>query len=587
MKNAPHAANSPATTAEEHPWWRDTIVYQIYPRSFRDSDGDGIGDLNGIAERLDYLRDLGIETLWLNPIFASPNADNGYDISDYRRIMEDFGTMEDFERLLREAHARGMRILLDLVLNHTSDEHPWFAEARTSRENPYYDYYLWWPEEQGRPPYRKSHFDEEADAWCYNPPTRSYYLHYFARQQPDLNWDNPRVREEVYGIMRFWLDKGVDGFRLDSIPYISKDRSFPEIDLRQFPDIFPYYSLGPRLHEYLREMNREVLSRYDCLSMGEGSKVAPGEGYKFIAPERHELDLLYHFGAADIRNETDGLPGGAEAGIPYDLPQIKRMYADWDRAAGSGWPTVYLGNHDQPRMVSRFGDDSPRWRGLSAKMLTLFLLTMRGTPCWFAGDELGMANIRFTRIDEYDDIDTRNRYRKIEREGGDTERFLREQQEIGRDNARTPYQWDGSAHAGFSTAHPWLRVNPDYTEVNAARESADPDSVLSFFRRAVALRKEHPELVRASFRLLAPDHPQIFAYLREGEAARYLVLLNFSSRPARIAPEAALDGAETLLHNYPTAPPLDGSTVELRPFEGVLCRIAAPAPSAGGTEVRE
>lgn len=580
MKKLPQAPGGGAT---QPPWWQETIVYQIYPRSFRDSNGDGIGDLNGITDRLDYLHGLGIETLWLNPIFASPNADNGYDISDYRRIMSDFGTMEDFERLLREAHARGMRILLDLVLNHTSEEHPWFAAARTSRENPYYDYYLWWPEEQGRPPYRKSHFDEEADAWCYNPPTRSYYLHYFARQQPDLNWDNPRVRQELYDIMRFWLDKGVDGFRLDSIPYISKDRTFPEIDLARFPDIFPYYSLGPRLHEYLREMNREATRHHDCLLMGEGSKVSPEEGAKFIAPQRRELHLLYHFGAADIRNETDGAPDGAAKGIPYDLPQIKRMYADWDRAAGEGWPIVYLGNHDQPRMVSRFGDDSPRWRELSAKMLTMFLLTMRGTPCWFAGDELGMANIRFTRIDEYDDIDTRNHYRKIEREGGDTERFLREQQEIGRDNARTPYQWDGSTHAGFSPVRPWLRVNPDFAEVNAARESTDPDSVLSFFRRAVALRKEHPELIRASFRLLDPEHPQIFAYLRESGGLRYLVLLNFSGQPARIATQLPLDGATILLHNYPDRPPLEGGATELRPFEGVLCRIAAHERSADGT----
>ena len=361
-------------------WWKETIVYQIYPRSFKDSNDDGIGDLNGITEKLDYLHGLGIETLWLNPIFASPNADNGYDISDYRQIMPDFGTMEDFDRLLNEAHARGMRLLLDLVLNHTSDQHPWFREARTSRENPYYDYYLWWPEEQGRPPYRKSHFDEEGDAWCYNAPTRSYYLHYFARQQPDLNWQNPEVRAEIYDILRFWLDKGVDGFRLDSIPYIAKDTSFPEIDLCKYPDVFPYYSLGPHLHDYLHEMNREVFSRYDCTTVGEGSKTSPEEGWKFIAPERQELDMLYHFGAADIRNETEA--DDPATGIPYSLLALKRMYAEWDAAVGDGWPTIYLGNHDQPRMVSRFGSDTPEWRDLSAKMLTMFLLTMRGTPYW-------------------------------------------------------------------------------------------------------------------------------------------------------------------------------------------------------------
>ena len=564
---------TPPSPALQKAWWKETIVYQIYPRSFKDSNDDGIGDLNGITEKLDYLHGQGIETLWLNPIFASPNADNGYDISDYRQIMPDFGTMEDFDRLLKETHARGMRLLLDLVLNHTSDQHPWFREARTSRENPYYDYYLWRPEEQGHPPYRKSHFDEKGDAWCYNAPTRSYYLHYFARQQPDLNWQSPKVRAEIYDILRFWLDKGVDGFRLDSIPYIAKDTSFPEIDLRNYPDVFPYYSLGPHLHDYLHEMNREVFSRYDCTTVGEGSKTAPEEGWKFIAPGRQELGMLYHFGAADIRNETEA--DDPATGIPYSLLALKRMYAEWDAAVGDGWPTIYLGNHDQPRMVSRFGSDAPEWRDLSSKMLTMFLLTMRGTPYWLAGDELGMTNIRFTRIEEYDDIDTRNHYRKLLREGGDTEQFLREQQEIGRDNARTPYQWDGTLYAGFSTAKPWLRVNPNHTEVNAARELCDPDSVLNFFRRVVTLRKEHPDLVYGSFRLVDADNPQVFAYLREGTGRNYLTVLNFSPKAARFDPKTDLTEAMPLLHNYP-APPIaeKEGPIELRPYEGILYRLA-------------
>lgn len=382
---------TPPSPALQKAWWKETIVYQIYPRSFKDSNDDGIGDLNGITEKLDYLHGQGIETLWLNPIFASPNADNGYDISDYRQIMPDFGTMEDFDRLLKETHARGMRLLLDLVLNHTSDQHPWFREARTSRENPYYDYYLWWPEEQGHPPYRKSHFDEKGDAWCYNAPTRSYYLHYFARQQPDLNWQSPKVRAEIYDILRFWLDKGVDGFRLDSIPYIAKDTSFPEIDLRKYPDVFPYYSLGPHLHDYLHEMNREVFSRYDCTTVGEGSKTAPEEGWKFIAPERQELDMLYHFGAADIRNETEA--DDPATGIPYSLLALKRMYAEWDAAVGDGWPTIYLGNHDQPRMVSRFGSDAPEWRDLSAK-------NAHDVPAHDAGNPL-LAGRRRTGHDQH------------------------------------------------------------------------------------------------------------------------------------------------------------------------------------------
>lgn len=550
-------------------WWKETIIYQIYPRSFQDSNGDGIGDLRGITDRLDYLRGLGIDTLWLSPIFASPNTDNGYDVSNYREIMSDFGTMEDFDQLLRSAHALGMRILLDLVVNHTSEEHLWFMEARTSRDNHYYDYYLWWPEEQGPPPYRKSHFDENADAWYYNPPTRSYYLHYFARQQPDLNWDNPEVRREVYEIMHFWLDKGIDGFRMDSIPYISKDRSFPEIDLQKYPDVFPYYSLGPHLHDYLQEMRREVLSHYDCMSVGEGSKVSPSEGRRFIDPARQELDMLYHFGAADIRNET--APDDPATGIPYSLISLKKMYAAWDEAVGDGWPTIYLSNHDQPRMVSRFGCDAPPWRELSAKMLTMFLLTMRGTPYWYAGDELGMANIRFSRIEDYDDIDTRNRYKKIKEHSGDTECFLREQQEVGRDNARTPYQWDDTPYAGFSTAKPWLQVNPNHVTINAAAELADPDSVLHFFKRVVALRKQHTELVYGTFRLLAPDNPQVFAYLREGVDARYLAVFNFSLQPATLNPGTALPRTEPLLHNYPSPAAFGKNrTLELRPYEGIL-----------------
>lgn len=550
-------------------WWKETIIYQIYPRSFQDSNGDGIGDLRGITDRLDYLRGLGIDTLWLSPIFASPNTDNGYDVSNYREIMSDFGTMEDFDQLLRSAHALGMRILLDLVVNHTSEEHLWFMEARTSRDNHYYDYYLWWPEEQGPPPYRKSHFDENADAWCYNPSTRSYYLHYFARQQPDLNWDNPEVRREVYEIMRFWLDKGIDGFRMDSIPYISKDRSFPEIDLQKYPDVFPYYSLGPHLHDYLQEMRHEVLSHYDCMSVGEGSKVSPTEGRRFIDPARQELDMLYHFGAADIRNET--APDDPATGIPYSLISLKKMYAAWDEAVGDGWPTIYLGNHDQPRMVSRFGCDAPQWRELSAKMLTMFLLTMRGTPYWYAGDELGMANIRFDHIEDYDDIDTRNRYKKIKEQDGDTECFLREQQEVGRDNARTPYQWDHTLYAGFSKVKPWLQVNPNHVTINAAAELTDPDSVLHFFKRVVALRKQHTELVYGTFRLLAPDNPQVFAYLREGVDARYLAVFNFSLQPATLNPGTALPRTEPLLHNYP-APAAFGKNgaLELRPYEGIL-----------------
>ena len=559
---------TPPSPALQKAWWKETIVYQIYPRSFKDSNDDGIGDLNGITEKLDYLHGLGIETLWLNPIFASPNADNGYDISDYRQIMPDFGTMEDFDRLLKETHARGMRLLLDLVLNHTSDQHPWFCEARTSRENPYYDYYLWWPEEQGHPPYRKSHFDEKGDAWCYNAPTRSYYLHYFARQQPDLNWQSPKVRAEIYDILRFWLDKGVDGFRLDSIPYIAKDTSFPEIDLRKYPDVFPYYSLGPHLHDYLHEMNREVFSRYDCTTVGEGSKTAPEEGWKFIAPERQELDMLYHFGAADIRNETEA--DDPATGIPYSLLALKRMYAEWDAAVGDGWPTIYLGNHDQPRTVSAFGDDRPQWRVRSAKMLATCLHMMEGTPYIYQGEELGMTNCPFQSLDEFRDIDSLNGYRRWVTDGPLThDEFFPYLLFKSRDNARTPMQWDDSTNAGFTCGTPWIRVNPNYTEVNAAAAMADPDSTFYYFQKLIRLRKAHPVIVHGRYALLEKDDPALFIYTRTLDDAQLLVMCNFKEQTREWTMPAGFAGAQVLISNTGRTQQAE-QTITLQPYEALV-----------------
>lgn len=556
-------------------WWKEAIIYQIYPRSFKDSDGDGIGDLKGIISRLDYVRSLGVDVIWLNPVFASPNDDNGYDISDYRDIMRDFGTMADFDRLLQEIHARGMKLLLDLVVNHTSDEHPWFVQARTSRENPYYDFYIWWPAEHGAPPDRRSFFDERGDAWRYNPATDSYYLHYFSVRQPDLNWDNPEVRREIYEIMNFWFAKGIDGFRLDSIPYISKDMAHPVIDECAYPGLFGFYSQGPRLHEYLREMNREVLSHYDCVSVGEGSGVEASEAWKFVSPERQELDMLYGFGPSDVRNKTR--PDSRRAGVSYSLVSLKRMFTEWDWGVRDGWPTVYLGNHDQPRMLSRFGSDRRPWREVSAKMLATFLLTMRGTPCWYAGDEIGMANVRFSCIDHYNDIQTRNMYGRIERAGGDTKAFLREQKHTARDNARTPFQWDASPCAGFSAAAPWLRVNPDCRRVNAAAQEDDPDSVLNYFRRAVAFRKANNGLIYGDYTLLDAGNLQTYTYLREGEGQQFLVALNFSRKPGRAFPGLSLDGAEKVLWNYPDTYSLFGTNsaegIPLRPFEAVVYRL--------------
>ena len=543
-------------------WWKEAVVYQIYPRSFKDSNGDGIGDLCGIISCLDYIKSLGVDVIWLNPIYASPNDDNGYDISDYRAIMKEFGTMEDFDLLLREVHARNLKLILDLVVNHTSDEHPWFQEARKSRKNPYYTYYHWWPVEQETPPLRPSYFEESA--WTYDLHTRAWYLHYFSRKQPDLNWENREVREAVYDMMRFWFDKGIDGFRMDSIPLIAKDPAFPPIDRKKYPDLFSSYAHGPHLHEYLHEMNREVLSKYDIMTVGEGSAVTYKEVEKFVGPERQELDMLYGFGPSEVRNYTTA--DCPDSGIGYSLIALKKMFSGWDKAVGKGWPAIYLGNHDQPRMLSR-----PQFRVYAAKMLATFLLTMRGTPYWLAGDEIGMCNPKFDRIGDYRDIATLNQYKQIEKRKGDTQWFLQMQQQTSRDNARTPFQWDNSGQAGFTTGMPWIGVNPDYRKINVAAQEKDPWSVLNYFRQLIALRKSSPDLVYAGYTLLDAENPRTYTYLRKGEKYHYLVVLNFSSKQAEAYPGIDMQGAEILMCNYGDLPQLD-KVVSLRPYEAVVMR---------------
>lgn len=549
-------------------WWKEAVVYQIYPCSFQDSNGDGNGDLRGIITRLNYIKSLGVDVIWLNPVFVSPNDDNGYDISNYCTIMEIFGTLEDFDELLKEIHAKGLKLVLDMVVNHTSDEHPWFQQARKSRKNPYYTYYHWWPVEKEQPPYRPSYFEESA--WQYNPSTHSWYLHYFSHKQPDLNWENPQVRQAVYKMMHFWFDKGVDGLRMDSISLIAKDPDFPPIDLKEYPDIFSYYAHGPHLHDYLHEMYREVWSKYNVMTVGEGSAVTYQEVAKFVEPEREELNMLYGFGPSEVRNYTR--PDASDSGIAYSLVALKKMFTDWDKAVGDGWPSLYLGNHDQARMITRFGNDSSGFREISAKMLIIFLLTMRGTPYWFAGDEIGMVNPRFNRIEDYRDIATLNQYEEIKKRGGDISAFLEIQKQTSRDNARTPMQWDGNLHAGFTWGTPWINVNPDYVEVNVAEEEKNPDSVLNFFRKMIAFRKAYKVLIYGSYHLIEPVHPQIFAYFREDSEQRLLIVNNFSSRQAQIELPVNPEMLEAKICNYRDFPELQGKMV-LRPYEAVVWEV--------------
>ncbi|WP_223284504.1 alpha-glucosidase [Hymenobacter qilianensis] len=412
-EKSPPAAK-PTAQSQNEKWWKETVVYQIYPRSFQDSNGDGVGDLRGIISRLDYLQSLGVETIWLNPIYASPNDDNGYDISDYRRIQPEFGTMQDFDALLKGLHERGLKLVMDLVVNHSSDEHEWFKQARSSRQNPYRAYYHWWPAEKGKPTPRYSFFDVNSDAWKYDSLTNAYYLHYFSRKQPDLNWENPKLRQEVHSIMRFWLDKGIDGFRMDAFQYVAKDTTFPAFPAGYEKQILKYYSSGPNLHAYIQEMNREVLSKYPVMTVAEGAGDSPTEAMKFVDPARRELNMAYHFEGMDIGNGPEG----------YKLTDFKQVYTRWDSAfARKGWLSIFLANHDVPRMVSKFGDDRPAFRAASAKLLNTFILTMRGTPYCYNGDELGMTNIRFDRIEDYRDVATLNGYQKVKNQGGDLGAF--------------------------------------------------------------------------------------------------------------------------------------------------------------------
>ena len=550
-------------------WWKESVVYQIYPRSFKDSDGDGIGDLNGIISKLDYVKSLGVDVIWLNPIYASPNADNGYDISDYQAIMKEFGTMQDFDKLLSEIHKRGLKVILDLVVNHCSDEHVWFQESKKSRTNPYRDYFHWWNAERGKPSARYSFFDVNNDAWKYDSATNAYYLHYFGDKQPDLNWENPLVRQEIFKMMRFWLDKGIDGFRMDVIPIISKDTTFPPMPAVYDGRWDKFYANGPFIHDYLQQMNREVLSKYDIMTVAEGMGVSTNDVLNFVDPDRKELNMAYHFEGMGYGY----LPGKFKTPDPngYDLVGFKNIYSRWDSVfADKGWGTIYLGNHDQPRMVTRWGNDSPAFRAYSSKMLTTFLMTMRATPYYYFGDELGMTNIKFDKIEDYRDIETLNMYQKIKNEGGDLNAFIESQKNGGaRDNGRTPMQWSNATQAGFTKGTPWIKVNPNYTTINVEAEEKDPNSVLNYFRKMVKLRKSDPVVIYGKYTLLDIGNPSVYSYTRELNGRKILVLLNFKSQQATAHTGLSLSGSRILIGNYSSA----SSSETLKPYEAKVIQL--------------
>jgi len=560
--------------------WKSATVYQIYPRSFCDSNGDGIGDLPGITTKLDYLQQLGVDVVWLSPVYASPNDDNGYDISDYRAIHPDFGTMADFDTLLAGLHARGMRLLMDLVVNHTSDEHAWFQQARRSRDNPYHDHYVWRePGPDGGPPNNwQAAF--EGSVWEWNAPTGEYYLHLFSRKQPDLNWENPQVRQEVYDLMRFWLDKGVDGFRMDVINMISKpwraDGSLPDAPVVRPGFLQPSFGMtcnGPRLLEFLREMRSEVLDHYDTLTVGEAPLATTRQGRDITHPQHGALDMLFQFEHMDLDSEG-GHVSGKWVPKPLDLRELKTTMSRWQTELhGTGWNSLYLSNHDQPRPVSRFGDDG-RYRVESAKMLATWLHLQQGTPYVYQGEELGMTNVAFTRIDDYRDIESLNHYHVATTERGWTHaQALASIHAKGRDNARTPMPWRHAPHGGFTTGTPWLALNPNHHEVNAEDALADPGSVFHYYRALIALRKRWPVLVHGRYELWLPEHPQVYAYTRTLGDDVLLVLTNWSAEPQAVDLPAALAAhkAERLIGNQPREQRVALNGLVLAPFEALAC----------------
>lgn len=551
-------------------WWKEAVIYQIYPRSFMDSNGDGIGDLQGIISRLDYLKYLGIDVIWLSPVYKSPNDDNGYDISDYRAIMDEFGTMEDFDALLAGAHERGIKIVMDLVVNHTSDEHKWFLESRKSKDNEYRDYYIWREGKDAQTPPNNWGSCFGGSAWQYDEETAMYYLHLFSKKQPDLNWDNPKVREEVFDMMRWWCDKGIDGFRMDVISMISKTARMPDGEVNGlYGDFGPYCVHGPNVHKYLQEMNEKVLSGYDIMTVGETAGVTTELAKQYAGEDAHELNMVFQFEHV----EGDGKYGKwTDEKMP--LTTLKKTLSRWQTDLyGKAWNSLFWDNHDQPRAVSRFGDDRPQHRERSAKMLATCLHMLQGTPYVYQGEELGMTNYPFKTPDDFRDIESINAYREWCAEGQlSHEAFWPCITFKSRDNARTPVQWDDSENAGFTTGTPWIAVNPNYKEINAKAETADPDSVFHYYKKLIALRKQNPVMVYGKYEPLLMESEELFVYTRTLEETKLLVVCSFCDHETTFAVPEEFQGAPCLISNRERS--YEGAEIKLEAYEAfVLSKI--------------
>ena len=554
----------------ERKWWKESVVYQIYPRSFMDSNGDGIGDIKGITSKLDYLKELGIDVIWLSPVYQSPNDDNGYDISDYQAIMQEFGNMEDFDEMLATAHERGIKIMMDLVVNHTSDEHRWFVESRKSKNNPYRDYYIWRDAKDGREPNNwGSCFG--GSAWQYDETTDMYFLHLFSKKQPDLNWDNKVVRREVFDMMTWWLEKGVDGFRMDVISMISKVPGLPDGPKDKdalYGDFGPSVINGPHVHDYLKEMRKEVLSKFDTITVGETSGVTVEEAVKYAADDESELNMVFQF----EQNDLDGGEHGKWNLNKIYVPDLKAVLNRWQTyLEGKAWNSLYWSNHDQPRIVSRLGNDTEAYRELSAKMLATCLHMMKGTPYIYQGEELGMTNVPFASMDEFRDIESINAYREYTENGiiapEDMMKYLNYK---SRDNARTPMQWSDEENGGFTKGTPWIKINPNYTTINAREQMEREDSVFHYYQKLISLRKKEPVIVYGTFALLMPEDEDIFMYTRTYEQEKLLVICNFSQKERELEIPEEWQKGTVLLGNYKDA--AVGRKMCLRDYEAIVIK---------------
>mgnify|MGYP001309524144 CR=1 FL=1 len=544
-------------------WWKRSVVYQIYPKSFYDTTGKGIGDLRGIIQKLDYLKTLGVDVIWLTPVYQSPQNDNGYDISDYFSIHPDYGTMEDFDELLKEAHRRGMKIMLDMVLNHTSTEHEWFKKSRSSRDNEYRDFYIWKDPVNGKEPNNwQSKFG--GPAWEYDEKTGQYYLHLFDVTQADLNWENPEVREEIKKILHFWAEKGVDGFRLDVINLVSKDQRFPNDDTG---DGRKFYTDGPRIHEYLHEMNKAVFSPYELVTVGEMSSTTLENCILYTRPDRKELSMTFQFHHLKV-----DYPNGEKwTKAPFDFIELKRILSDWQTGMheGNGWNALFWCNHDQPRAVSRFGDDK-QYHQESAKMLATTLHMMQGTPYIYQGEEIGMTNPEFKSIEEYRDVESLNAYKILTAQGKSEEEVLEILRQKSRDNGRTPMQWTDEKNAGFTTGTPWIGVADNYPEINVKKALEDPESIFYYYQKLIKLRKELDIITYGDYELLLPDDPHVFSYVRRHKDKMLLVVSNFYGKELKVSiPVPVREDAEILISNYKDSGK-NWSSLRLRPYESIV-----------------